>query len=76
MSDDIHDEETAATRLALALKRLRSRLREESGGNPRTLEEVGQKFGVTRERIRQIEAQTLVKLKAYREAQCLHEFLD
>jgi RNA polymerase primary sigma factor len=45
-------------------------------GRPRTLEEVGQKFGVTRERIRQIEAKTLVKLKAYREAQRLHVFLD
>ena len=30
-------------------------------------------FGVTRERIRQIEAKTLAKLKAYREAQCLQE---
>ena len=47
-----------------------------AGGNPRTLEEVGQKFGVTRERIRQIEAKTLAKLKAYRDAQCLREFLD
>ena len=45
-------------------------------GHPRTLEEVGQTFGVTRERIRQIEAKTLVKLKAYREVQRLHEFLD
>ena len=31
------------------------------GGHPRTLEEVGQEFGVTRERIRQIEAKTLVQ---------------
>ena len=45
-------------------------------GRPRTLEEVGQTLGVTRERIRQIEAQTLVKLTAYREAQRLHGFLD
>ena len=45
-------------------------------GCPRTLEEVGQVFGVTRERIRQIEAKTLAKLKAYREAQCLQEYLD
>ncbi len=44
--------------------------------HPCTLEEVGQKFGVTRERIRQIEAKTLAKLKAYREAQCLQDFLD
>ena len=45
-------------------------------GRPRTLEEVGQVFGVTRERIRQIEAKTLVKLKAYRETQNLQEYLD
>jgi RNA polymerase primary sigma factor len=46
------------------------------GEHPKTLEEVGQKFGVTRERIRQIEAKTLAKLKAYREAQRLRDFLD
>ena len=38
-------------------------------GRPHTLEEVGVQFGVTRERIRQIEAKTLAKLRAYREAQ-------
>jgi len=46
------------------------------GEHPRTLEEVGQKFGVTRERIRQIEAKTLAKLKSYRESQRLREYLD
>jgi RNA polymerase primary sigma factor len=46
------------------------------GEHPRTLEEVGEKFGVTRERIRQIEAKTLAKLKAYRDAQRLRDFLD
>jgi len=45
-------------------------------GRPRTLEEVGQVFGVTRERIRQIESRTLAKLKAIREAQCLQDYLD
>ena len=47
-----------------------------TGEHPRTLEEVGQKFGVTRERIRQIEAKTLAKLKAYRDSQRLRDFLD
>ena len=46
------------------------------GEEPRTLEEVGQRFGVTRERIRQIEAKTLTKLQAYRDTQRLREFLD
>jgi len=65
--------------LNLLTHRERSVLRLRFGledGRPRTLEEVGQVFGVTRERIRQIEAKTLCKLKAYREAQCLQEFLD
>jgi RNA polymerase primary sigma factor len=38
-----------------------------------TLEEVGQAFGVTRERIRQIENNTLKKLKGLPEAQRLRE---
>jgi RNA polymerase primary sigma factor len=46
------------------------------GEHPRTLEEVGQRFGVTRERIRQIEVKTMAKLKSYRESQSLKGFLD
>ncbi|HZK48613.1 MAG TPA: RNA polymerase sigma factor RpoD [Thermoleophilia bacterium] len=45
------------------------------GEQPRTLEEVGDRFGVTRERIRQVEAKTLNRLKNYREAQGLRELL-
>ncbi len=44
-----------------------------SGIEPLTLEEVGQTFGVTRERIRQIENNTLKKLKRLPEAQMLRE---
>ncbi|MGD0996954.1 MAG: RNA polymerase sigma factor RpoD [Thermoleophilia bacterium] len=47
-----------------------------AGGHPRTLEEVGQKFGVTRERIRQIEVKTLAKLTSYRATERLRSFLD
>jgi RNA polymerase primary sigma factor len=43
------------------------------GGRPRTLEEVGQAFGVTRERIRQIENNTLKKLQKLPEAQRLRD---
>jgi RNA polymerase primary sigma factor len=42
-----------------------------NGHQPMTLEEVGEAFGVTRERIRQIENNTLKRLKALPEAQCL-----
>jgi len=45
------------------------------GEEPRTLEEVGQRFGVTRERIRQIEAKTLTKLKSYRDSRKLREYI-
>jgi RNA polymerase primary sigma factor len=44
-------------------------------GHPRTLEEVGREFGVTRERIRQIESKTLAKLRHPSRAQMLKEYL-
>jgi RNA polymerase primary sigma factor len=45
-------------------------------GRVRTLEEVGRTFGVTRERIRQIESKTLAKLRHPDAAQPLRDFLD
>ena len=45
-------------------------------GNEYTLEEVGQKFGVTRERIRQIEAKALRKLRHPSRSEKLRSFLD
>ncbi len=44
-------------------------------GRPRTLEEVGQEFGVTRERIRQIESKTLLKLRQPGRAAKLRDYL-
>jgi RNA polymerase primary sigma factor len=43
---------------------------------PRTLEEVGKQFGVTRERIRQIESKTLAKLRHPHRSQKLREYLE
>ncbi|MDG9703360.1 RNA polymerase sigma factor [Streptomyces sp. DH37] len=45
-------------------------------GRPRTLEEIGRLFGVTRERIRQIESKTLGKLRDHAYADQLRGYLD
>nr|WP_263105497.1 RNA polymerase sigma factor [Kitasatospora sp. DSM 101779] len=45
-------------------------------GRPRTLEEIGALFGVTRERIRQIESKALGKLRAHAYAEQLRAYLD
>lgn len=45
------------------------------GGRPHTLEEVGNEFDVTRERIRQIEAKALTKLRKNKDTKKLHEYL-
>jgi len=45
-------------------------------GHPRTLEEVGREFHVTRERIRQIEAKTLAKFRHPSRAQKLRDYLE
>ncbi|MBQ6320931.1 RNA polymerase sigma factor RpoD [Candidatus Saccharibacteria bacterium] len=45
------------------------------GERPHTLEEVGTEFSVTRERIRQIEAKALSKLRKHKDTKKLHEYL-
>ncbi len=64
--DALNDREQRIIRLRFGL----------TDGHPRTLEEVGQEFGVTRERIRQIESKTLAKLRHPSRARMLRDYLD
>ncbi len=64
--DELNDREKEVVRLRFGLV----------DGRPRTLEEVGRQFGVTRERIRQIEAKTLAKLRHPRRSDKLKDYLD
>ena len=63
---ELNDREQAVVRLRFGL----------DDGQMRTLEEVGKEFGVTRERVRQIEAKTLAKLRHPIRSQRLKEFLE
>ena len=45
-------------------------------GEPKTLDEIGENFGVTRERIRQIESKTMSKLRHVSRNQVLRDYLD
>ena len=64
--DQLSDREQEVIRLRFGL----------DDGQMRTLEEVGREFGVTRERIRQIEAKTLAKLRHPIRSQRLRDYLD
>jgi RNA polymerase primary sigma factor len=64
--DDLSDRESEVVRLRFGL----------IDGRPRTLEEVGREFGVTRERIRQIESKTLAKLRHPLRSEKLRDYLD
>jgi RNA polymerase primary sigma factor len=63
---DLSDRESEVVRLRFGLE----------DGRPRTLEEVGKEFGVTRERIRQIESKTLAKLRHPLRSDRLRDYLD
>jgi len=63
---DLSDREKEVVRLRFGL----------DDGMARTLEEVGREFGVTRERIRQIEAKTLAKLRNPQRSQKLRDYLE
>ncbi|MDR3297795.1 MAG: RNA polymerase sigma factor RpoD [Candidatus Nomurabacteria bacterium] len=85
--DRISPEDSAATQLlkeqiATILKTLSEREQKIvkmrfgiGGGKSHTLEEVGAEFSVTRERIRQIEAKALGKLRKHKDTKKLHEYL-
>jgi RNA polymerase primary sigma factor len=47
-----------------------------TGGQPKTLEEVGERFDVTRERIRQIQLTALAKIKTSNHAASLRDLLE
>jgi RNA polymerase primary sigma factor len=64
--DGLSDREKQVVRLRFGLE----------DGQARTLEEVGKEFGVTRERIRQIESKTLAKLRHPLRSQKLRDYLD
>ncbi|MFZ4518980.1 MAG: RNA polymerase sigma factor RpoD [Microthrixaceae bacterium] len=63
--DELSDREKQVVRLRFGL----------DGDQPQTLEEVGRQFGVTRERIRQIESKTLAKLRHPQRRQKLEDYL-
>ena len=47
-----------------------------TGGQPKTLDEIGRAYGVTRERIRQIESQAMSKLRNPSRSRVLRDYLD
>lgn len=64
--DSVHPRESAIIRARFGL----------DGGEPRTLDEIGAEFGVTRERIRQIESKAMSKLRHPSRSQILRDFLE
>jgi RNA polymerase primary sigma factor len=66
MLDTLTDRESRVLRLRFGMVE----------GRPHTLEEVGKEFGVTRERIRQIEVKALHKMREPSRARVLREYLE
>jgi RNA polymerase primary sigma factor len=64
--DTLSEREAGVVRLRFGL----------TDGQPRTLDEIGQVYGVTRERIRQIESKTMSKLRHPSRSQVLRDYLD
>ena len=71
--DQLQDVLTTLSEREAGVVRLRFGL---TDGMPRTLDEIGQVYGVTRERIRQIESKTMSKLRHPSRSQVLRDYLD
>jgi RNA polymerase primary sigma factor len=72
LKEQVKDMLSALTEREQKILKLRFGLED---GKQHTLEEVGQEFSVTRERIRQIEAKALAKLRKHRDARKLHDYI-
>lgn len=66
LDEDFHPREAAVIRARFGL----------GDGRPKTLDEIGLEFGVTRERIRQIESKAISKLRHPKRSQVLKDYLD
>jgi len=64
--DTLSDREAGVVRMRFGL----------TDGQPKTLDEIGKVYGVTRERIRQIESKTMSKLRHPSRSQVLRDYLD
>ena len=73
MQEQLSDVLRSLSEREAAVVRLRFGL---ADGQPRTLDEIGREFGLTRERIRQIESKTLSKLRHPSRSQKLRDYLD
>src|ERR1039458_1402296 len=72
LKEQVKDMLSALTEREQKILKLRFGLED---GKQHTLEEVGQEFSVTRERIRQIEAKALAKLRKHKDAKKLHDYI-
>jgi RNA polymerase primary sigma factor len=73
MQEQLHDILRTLTEREAAVVKMRFGL---TDGQPKTLDEIGREFGLTRERIRQIESKTLSKLRHPSRSQILRDYLD
>ncbi|MBQ0008947.1 MAG: sigma-70 family RNA polymerase sigma factor, partial [Firmicutes bacterium] len=73
LKDELYDVMQELTEREARVLELRYGLRD---NHPRTLEEVGKEFGVTRERIRQIEAKAIKKLRARKRVSRLGDYRE